>query len=666
MKQTSSILLGALVAALALCSCTDSDPVIVRVGSTAIRQSDVDKKIASLPDHRRAALEDTTARRVFVREMAEERVVAIFARKKYSKTDPALKELEKKLEGRELCRYAQKENVGLRLGYTSRELAQWFSKNAARLGADSARPFAEVEGRVAEEMALEGADLEAFFEENASRWTRPGRIEVSAIECSDRARADKALRELGKGRPFEEVAKRFSEHATAAQGGYWGWIGDNERHPVLAEYPGTAEFLRTELGRRAGAVSPVYAGGPGMEGRFLILRTNSYEPGRRPVYAEVDRRALRASYLSFRRYSVFHSMTEELTKKAKAEIVPHPGMTAVSDDAVLVSRAGRPWIVGADYTALLKEYGPDRQLPDVDAGTALLLQWKLWEKLGRDQGLDSREEFLAHARARRDDFWARRYVERVLENGYGISDEQVAAQAAAHPSVFADTTGSRLKAALLLWGNREEIELLRLLDPERYGADSATAWSEHLPELLLAARGQMEAGVRARHLDSLARTVGVIWVDTLWGSPSPRSERAAIDRAVALIETHRPAQAAEFAERALLLPLLANSPSGRDSLVYLQARALMDAARPADAVRAFSRYVLLYPKAAERCKALFMEGFLLDNNLKNEAEALKILKQLTAECPDHELADDAAFMVEDIECGRCRTKALAEGAAAQP
>ena len=92
----------------------------------------------------------------------------------------------------------------------------------------------------------------------------------------------------------------------------------------------------------------------------------------------------------------------------------------------------------------------------------------------------------------------------------------------------------------------------------------------------------------------------------------------------------------------------------------------MDAARPVDAVRAFSRYVHLYPKAAERCKALFMEGFLLDNNLGNETEALKILKQLTAECPDHELADDAAFMVEDIECGRCRTKALAEGAAAQP
>ncbi len=656
MKKPLLLVSLALSAALLLSSCGDSsDPVDARIGSQNFRLSQAESRIAKLAEPRRTALEDTVARRAFIREMVETRALAMAAKRHFAEDRKAGAEREAALASRELCRYAQQVNVYRRIGHTSRELAQWFAANRAKLGADAEKPFEEIEQKVAEAMELDTVDLAAWYAANGGRWHRPGRREVSAIECS-KERMKKVLAALKRGESFESVAKKFSEHSTAAQGGYWGWIGDDERHPVLAEYPGIAEFLR-KSGASAGDVSEVFEGSPEIApGKFLVMKFNSIERGHRPALDEV-RGEVEKQFLLGRRHDAFVRMTEELRKAAKVEVAERDPSAAVGPDEVLATKAGRPYVKGAELLEKFPKANPKE-------GLEILLQWKLWEKLGLDQGLDSDPEYLETVAVRRDNLWVARYVREVMEKGFGLTPAQIDSVAASNPVAFAGFPEAARPsvAAILVFGNPEELEFQRLSHPEVFGTDSAKTYAEQLNMLVAAAEPASVEAIQIRHVDSLAREVGVVWIDSLWSSPSPRSERAAVDRAVELIASHRPAEAVEWTARALRLKLVAANPSLRDSLTYLAGRALMDAARPQEAVGAFTRYLLLYPKAAERCKALFMRGFLQDNNLHEEQVALSSFEALVSECPDSELLDDAKFMIEDIKCGRCKTAALAQNA----
>ena len=660
MKKSLLLVFLALTAALLLSSCGDSsDPVVARIGSQNFRLSQAESRIAKLAEPRRAALEDTVARRAFIREMVETRALAMAAKRHFAEDRKAGAEREAEIASRELCRYAQQVNVYRRIGHTSRELAQWFAANREKLGADAEKPFEKIEQKVAEAMELDTVDLEAWYAANGGRWHRPGRREVSAIECS-KERMKKVRAALARGESFESVAKKYSEHATASRGGYWGWIGDDERHPVLVEYPGIAEFLR-KSGAAAGDVSEVFEGNPELApGKFLVMKFDAVERGSRPALEQV-RGEVERQWLLGRRHDAFVRMTEELRKAAKVEVAERDPSAAVDSGEVLATKAGRPYVTGAELLEQFPKANPKE-------GLDVLLQWKLWEKLGRDQGLDSDPEYLENVAVHRDNYWVARYVREVMEKGFGLTEAQIDSVAAQNPIAFAGFPAEARPtvAALLVFGNPEELEFERLSHPEVFGTDSARTYAEQLNVLLAAAEGVMLESIRIRHVDSLAREVGVVWIDSLWSSPSPRSERAAVDRAVELIATHRPAEAVEWTTRALRLKLIGATPSLRDSLTYLAGRALMDAARPQDAVSAFTRYLLLHPKAAEHCKALFMRGFLQDNNLHDEAGALASFETLAADCPDSELLDDAKFMIEDIKCGRCKTAALAQNAGEPP
>ena len=653
----------AISAALLLSSCGDSsDPVVARVGSQNIRLSQVENRISKLAEPRRAALEDTVARRAFIREIVETRALAIAARRHFAEDRKAGADREADIASRELCRYARQANVDRRSGHSPRELAQWFAKNREKLGADADRPFEEIEQKVAEAMELDTVDLEAWYAANGGRWFKPGRREVSAIECSSEARMKKVRAALGRGESFESVAKKYSEHHTAPRGGYWGWIEDGERHSVLAEYPGIAEFLRRS-GASAGDVSDVYKGSPDYApGKFIVMKFDSIESGFRPPLAEV-RGDVAKQFLLGKRRDAFLRMTEELRKAAKVEVVERDPSAEPKPDEVLATRAGRPYVKGAE---LLERFPKAKTNPK--AALEVFLQWKLWEKLGLDQGLDSDPDYLETVAVHRDNLWVTRYVREVMENGFGLTGAQVDSVAAANPVAFVGFPEAvrPTVAAILVFGNPEELEFQRLSRPDVFGTDSARTYAERLNELVAAAEPASIEAIRIRHVDSLAREVGVVWIDSLWSSPSPRAERAAVDRAVELIASHRPAEAADWTSRALQLRLLAATPSLRDSLTYLRGRALMDAARPQEAVAAFSRYLLLYPGAAERCKAFFMRGFLQDNNLHDEAGAVSSFESLVAECPDSELLDDAKFMIEDIRCGRCKTAALTGNGGKEP
>ena len=45
---------------------------------------------------------------------------------------------------------------------------------------------------------------------------------------------------------------------------------------------------------------------------------------------------------------------------------------------------------------------------------------------------------------------------------------------------------------------------------------------------------------------------------------------------------------------------------------------------------------------------MFLKGFIIENNIKDDSLALKVYQDFRAKYPEHNLADDAQFLIENI------------------
>ena len=65
-----------------------------------------------------------------------------------------------------------------------------------------------------------------------------------------------------------------------------------------------------------------------------------------------------------------------------------------------------------------------------------------------------------------------------------------------------------------------------------------------------------------------------------------------------------------------------------------------------DAIKNYDLIIDKYPDSDLRYKALFMKGFILFDNLKNNEKAVEIFDELLSEYPNCDLADDASVLKE--------------------
>ncbi len=664
MKRLYSSLFAfaALFLSLSLLSCrnSSSDPVVVEVGGESIRKGYIDFVIAQLPEPRRVALEDSAARRAYIQEIVEGKILAIDAERRYGKEGSSLQQLQQDLLRRDFCRYTQSIVIARRLGQNEAELARWISKNREKLGGDTALPYAEMERIAAEKRLFEEVDLEEFYIRHAALWVIPQRIEISAIESKNRRKFQKAVEELKRGIPFEEVASRYSEHHTASQGGYFGWIEERENHFLMRQYDGLREALFGANAVSAGGVTDPFSDGVNQ----VVVKVNVVEPRRQLTFQEAEK-SIRATYLKQERSDRFIERSEELKKVYRIEVTHKPELPLTApENEVLVTMANKEWIRSSDVARLKEDYPADRS-PSDSVVLSLLLNWRLWERYGIDLGLDETKEYQHHRDQFKTAFWLKVENDSLLTRGWGVDGERLKEIIALYPALFEGRTlpEAAPEAALLALGDLEELRAEWLNAPERYSPDSAVAYGVEFKRLFSMARPALNKGVLRRWIAERSREIGVKWVDTLWAPPVYYSASAVIDQAEEMIKSKRPLEAAAMLQEALYL--FPTPEPRRDSLTYLLARSLMDGGRHTEAVRVFRRYTLLYPESSSLCRVLFMQAFLLENELKESKLALEPLKRLLKECPDSELVADAQYMVEDIECGHCKTAAFLESISKQ-
>jgi tetratricopeptide (TPR) repeat protein len=90
-----------------------------------------------------------------------------------------------------------------------------------------------------------------------------------------------------------------------------------------------------------------------------------------------------------------------------------------------------------------------------------------------------------------------------------------------------------------------------------------------------------------------------------------------------------------------------NNPNSPDNL--------FKAAEVAKSLRTFPKSLSLYdwiidsyPDYEKTATSLFLKGFIIENNLGDDEKARQVYNEFTERFPDHELADDVQFLIENL------------------
>ncbi|MGA1796600.1 MAG: peptidylprolyl isomerase [bacterium] len=134
----------------------------------------------------------------------------------------------------------------------------------------------------------------------------PGEGDNPGAERDARERIEEIKREWEKGTPFAELATRYSQDASAADGGYLGWFSLDGLRP---------EFAEAIFGIRPGGVAGPVKTDRGYHLLLLIARAEKELERGSPLWEEIKK-----TLTERKRTELFDSWIERLRKKAAIEI----------------------------------------------------------------------------------------------------------------------------------------------------------------------------------------------------------------------------------------------------------------------------------------------------------------------------------------------------------
>lgn len=141
-----------------------------------------------------------------------------------------------------------------------------------------------------------------------------------------------------------------------------------------------------------------------------------------------------------------------------------------------------------------------------------------------------------------------------------------------------------------------------------------------------------------------------------WGQDSVARKRLGLYSDAMEFATEIPKMSQwEPKNRAVLLSKALNALVGQKSwenLAYESAKAWTDILKHEEALKVLNLIIYASPNSILADKALFMKGYIQMDQLRDEAAALITFKRLVRDYPKSALADDADFLIRDLQSGR--------------
>jgi peptidyl-prolyl cis-trans isomerase C len=169
--------------------------VIAKIGSTEIKDSDLDAILSQIPEPYRARYATPEAKREIIEKMAEVKMMAMEAKKKGIDKKPATK---------------------LKLEYIGDQIL-------AR----------DLEESTVENIKISDADISKYYNDNKDKFAQGPRVKVRHILVSTEPEAKAILAQLKKGADFSKLAKEKSKCPSSQRGGDLGWVTQGRMDPAF-------------------------------------------------------------------------------------------------------------------------------------------------------------------------------------------------------------------------------------------------------------------------------------------------------------------------------------------------------------------------------------------------------------------------------------------------
>jgi peptidyl-prolyl cis-trans isomerase C len=226
------LVFGMLIIGAGRVLAADEDPIVVKMGNEAIRQSELKSLIEEIRAQDNEKLNTVLERKQFLENIIDQKMMAAEARR---------------------LGLDQKPDVKLRIQH-------WVDIILAQAY------YAQLK----EGVALSPDELKVYYDDHPKAFEAPEKIHVKHIIVATKEAATKAMADLDTGRPFEVVAQEVNMDASKGRGGDIGWyprgrlVPEFETAAFALQKGEVSDIVQTRFGfhiikledRRANQVKP--------------------------------------------------------------------------------------------------------------------------------------------------------------------------------------------------------------------------------------------------------------------------------------------------------------------------------------------------------------------------------------------------------------------------
>ncbi len=476
-------------------------------------------------------------------------------------------------------------------------------------------------------------ELKAFYEEHKDRYMNAELYEVYHIETETEEKAMKALEGVKTLDDFKVAAGKYSINEwTKPNGGYVGLIKNAHCLPY-----GIGMFPRLF---------------PMLDSLMQTSETLKLAPALNNPQSKMWH-----SFAVVKKVDKTQKPYERVASLVKENFFSQKGED-VAPDAVLATYKPNGKIIEQDVLTLREEIPPHyQQRYTREQLVDFLILWELSDLEAKEAGLLSDNTLDATIEMEMNNYWSKVYQDSVLQESFGLDSATLAKTFEENREYFMPESPNasympQMDKSIAIFRSidPEEIKLEYNIHPEKYMKDSTQlSFDEAKYKIFQNLRRKFQNRPFENYVENLKKKYSVEIVDSMFIIP-PLTDPQAEFKTAQQLHTDRKLNDA-LKQYRKIREAFPDNKTLQDSICMGMAQVNVELEKYNDALSEYRRLLYLYPDSPNNYKAQFMIGFIFAENLKKDGPAIAAFKELLEKYPKCDLADDADWMIRNIESG---------------
>ncbi len=471
------------------------------------------------------------------------------------------------------------------------------------------------------------AEIQNYYNQNKTNYESPETYEIYDIETAKKAKVSPEFQKVKDLAAFKALAAKTNENSwTKSQDGYVGVIKRDYCLPYgIGMLPDLFSAMDT---LNAGKVGPIYSTTTQNWNFFWLVKK-----GPRTV-----------------------KPLERVHTLVKQDLIANRVTSVAPTDTLAITGNGHVFLqsdvdfLREEIPAYMRERFTREQVLDY------LIYWQLPTDEAKSLGLTDEPKLIGARAQNSDAFWNNVYNEFVLKRTEDEDTTLLANTFAKNRSVFTKDSGDTdwhthvADIAGYLELTPKDFEIEYHTNPEKYRHDTtAMTFDEARFDIYrnLADLGQER--LQKSEFEKLKRRFHARIEDASLREPSYEPPGKYLKEAQKLHYNRELEKALTLYQQ--LREHFPNNEGVQDSVSFGMAQIYVEQENFQQALAEYRRVSYLYPHDADDYKAMFMVGFILSENLKQDSAAVRAFQSMLDKYPKTDLSDDADWMIRNIRSG---------------